>query len=57
MNIHRKLASLIIRGRIIILAAMMLAVLLAVSAVSRTVINYDMAKYLAEDTMTKKRSI
>ena len=54
MNIHRKLASLIIRGRIIILAAMMLAVLLAVSAVSRTVINYDMAKYLAEDTMTKK---
>ena len=52
MTFHRKLAALIIRGRYVLLAVLLLATVFAVPAISRTKVNYDMTEYLAEDTIT-----
>ena len=52
MSFRRKLAALIIRGRYILLAVLLLATVFAAPAISRTRINYDMTEYLAEDTIT-----
>ncbi len=52
MAFHRKLAALIIRGRYVLLAVLLLASVFAAAGVSRTRINYDMTEYLAEDTVT-----
>ena len=45
---------MIIRGRIFILVALLLFAVFAAFMIPRTVINYDLNKYLSEDTMTKR---
>ena len=52
MTFNRKLAALIIRGRHILLAVLLLAAVFAAASISRTRINYDLTRYLSEDTMT-----
>ena len=52
MTFHRNLARLIIRGRYILPVVLLICTILAGTAISRTVINYDLTSYLAKDTMT-----
>ena len=52
MTFQRKLARLIIRGRYILLAVVLLCAAAAVPFISRTRINYDLTDYLAKDTIT-----
>ena len=54
MTLKEKTASAIIHGRYVILAAFLILTVLAAMMISRTVINYDLARYLSEDTMTKR---
>ena len=56
MAFNRKLASFIIRGRYILLAVLLLAAVFAATSISRTRINYDLTRYLSEDTMTIRGS-
>ncbi len=49
---NRKIAALIIRGRYILLAVLLLSAVFSATAISRTRINYDLTTYLDEDTMT-----
>ena len=45
---------MIIRGRVVILAALLLFAVFCAFMIPKTVINYDLNKYLSEDTMTKR---
>ena len=54
MTFNRRLASLIIRGRVVILAVLLLFAVFCAFMIPKTVINYDLNKYLSEDTMTKR---
>ena len=50
----KKLAHWIVRSRLILLAAILLLAGWSVFQISRTVINFDLTRYLSDDTMTKK---
>nr|MBQ6241016.1 MMPL family transporter [Lachnospiraceae bacterium] len=49
-----KLASSIVRFRFLLLALMLGAAAFSAASIGRTRINYDLTKYLAEDTMTRR---
>ena len=50
----RKLASAIVRYRVWILAAMLILSALSAACIGKTRINYDLNRYLSEDTMTRR---
>ncbi len=54
MNGKRKLARAIVRARAWLMILLLVLAALSVTTISRTRINYDLAKYLSEDTMTRK---
>ena len=53
-TMEKRLAALIVRCRIGILAAAVLVTAWSVFRIGRTRINYDLTRYLSDDTMTKK---
>jgi len=50
----QRLAKAIVRGRAAILAVILAAAVWSAFQIGRTKINYDLTRYLADDTMTKK---
>ncbi len=50
----KRLAKIIVRGRGAILAGMLLIAVWSAFQIKNTRINYDLTRYLADDTMTKK---
>ena len=54
MSMKKRLAHQIVRFRIPILAVILLLAGWSVFQISRTVINYDLTRYLSDDTMTKR---
>ena len=56
-NIKRKIAAGIVRFRRVILAAMLILAAVSVALIGKTRINYDLTRYLSEDTMTRRALI
>ena len=54
MNGKRKLARLIVRARAWLMVLLLALAALSATTIGRTRINYDLAKYLSEDTITRK---
>ena len=52
--VKEKLADRIVRLRMLILPLMLLAAIAAGTCIGRTNINYDLGRYLAKDTMTRR---
>ena len=52
--LKKKIASAIVSARFFLLALMLGAAVFSAASISRTTINYDLTKYLAEDTMTRR---
>ena len=50
----RVIAKAIVRYRIVILIVLLLAAVWSVPQISRTLINYDLTRYLSDSTMTKR---
>ena len=50
----KSLARIIVRHRTAILAAVMPAAVLSTFQIGRTRINYDLTRYLSDDTMTQR---
>ena len=50
----RKLAETIVKGRYVIMTVMLLLAVLSLFTIGWTKINYDLTKYLDEDTMTQR---
>ena len=54
MSMKKKLAHFIVRARTVLLILILLVTVWSVFQIRRTVINYDLTRYLSDDTMTKK---
>ena len=54
MTFKKRLARCIVRARVFLLAVILLLAVWSVFQIGRTVINYDLTRYLSDDTMTKK---
>ena len=50
----KKLAEMIIRFRILLLVLILTLAAASVFMISKTTINYDLTRYLSEDTMTRR---
>ena len=50
----KKLAQWIVKGRYVLLALMAVCIVLSVLTIGKTRINYDLTRYLSDNTMTKK---
>ena len=50
----KKLAQGIVKGRYVLLALMAVCTVLSVLSIEKTRINYDLTRYLSDNTMTKK---
>ena len=54
MNGKRQMARAIVRGRVWLMIGLLLAAAFCAALIGRTRINYDLTRYLAEDTMTRR---
>ncbi|MBO4837963.1 MAG: MMPL family transporter [Lachnospiraceae bacterium] len=52
--LKKKLAAGIVRARFLLLALTLAAAAFSAASIGRTIINYDLTKYLSEDTMTRR---